>query len=77
MQISENLFTGEISKAVTETKTNERNSLVNQVEIKYEMFCKIRNFRSFFVLVKKVVTKPLHRLTYLVFLALWLGYLMI
>ena len=44
-----------ISKAVTETKTNERNSLVNQVEIKYEMFCKIRNFRSFFVLVKKVV----------------------
>ena len=28
-----------ISKAVTETKTKERNSLVNQVEIKYEMFC--------------------------------------
>ena len=28
-------------------KTNERNSLVNQVETKYEMFCKIRHFRSF------------------------------
>ena len=50
MQISENLLTGEISKAVTETKTNKRNSLVNQGEVKYEMFdtfIKIRHFRSF------------------------------
>ena len=50
MQISENLFTGEISKAVTETKTNKRNSLVNQGEVKYELFdtfIKIRHFRSF------------------------------
>ena len=44
MQIIKNLFTGENLEGINRNenrKEKERNSLVNQVDIKYEMFCKI------------------------------------
>ena len=50
MQISKNLYTGENLEEIDRNENREekeRNLLVNQVDIMYKMFCKIRHFRSF------------------------------